>query len=40
VKVARVTAKACRRFFTAPPMQHLEVPPAAAPASSLESRTA
>jgi radical SAM superfamily enzyme YgiQ (UPF0313 family) len=40
VKLARLTAKACRRLFTAPPMQHLEVPPAAAPASSLESRTA
>ena len=40
VKVARLTAKACRRFFTAAPMRHLEVPPAAAPASSLESRTA
>jgi hypothetical protein len=40
VKVARLTAKACRRFFTAAPMHHLEVPPATAPASSLESRTA
>jgi radical SAM superfamily enzyme YgiQ (UPF0313 family) len=38
VRVARLTAKACRRLFTAAPMRDLQVPPAAT--SALESRTA
>jgi hypothetical protein len=37
VRVARITAKACRRLFIAPPMRDLQVPGVT---PSLESRTA